>query len=48
MHGTLVKQEQLMANTNASMSIDELLNGMYVLKLIGNNISTNKKILLNR
>lgn len=48
MHGNLVKQEPLQAHANTSMQVDELANGMYLLKLVGNNISTNKKIFLNR
>jgi hypothetical protein len=47
-HGNLVKQEPLQAHANTSMQVGELANGMYLLTLIGNNSSTNKKIFLHR
>ena len=48
MHGNLVKQESLMSNSLNTIAIDELSNGMYLLKMTGNKSSINQKLFLNR
>jgi hypothetical protein len=48
MHGNLVKQESLMSNSLNTIAIDELSNGIYLLKMTGNKSSINQKLLLNR
>lgn len=48
MHGNLVKQESLMSNSVNTIVIDELSNGMYLLKMTGNKSSINQKLFLNR